>query len=63
LRQYEVDFGDSSTPQITAAPAKLIDPILGVGDAWAVIHAADEKWSGGVGPWASLYPDDEDVRR
>jgi hypothetical protein len=53
-RRYEVDFGDGSAPQITTTPVTLIDPILGVGDAWAVIGAADEGWTGGIGQWASL---------
>jgi hypothetical protein len=61
LRQYEVDLGDDSPRQVTAAPVKLIEPILGVGDAWAVIGAADERWSGGVGAWASLYADEQDA--
>ena len=51
--RYEVDFGDGSA-EITTTPETLIDPILGVGDARALIGAADESWTGGIGPWASL---------
>jgi hypothetical protein len=35
-----------------------IDPYLGVGDAHAVVKAADRAWQGGTGPWESLYPGD-----
>jgi hypothetical protein len=39
---------------MTTTPVTLIEPILGVREAWAVIGAADEGWTGGIGPWASL---------
>ena len=59
--RYEVDFGDGSGPELTTTPETLIDPILGVGNARALIGAADERWAGGIGPWASLNPAGEDA--
>ena len=32
----------------------MIDPYLGVGDAWAVVRAADAAWDGTSGDWVSL---------
>jgi hypothetical protein len=32
----------------------VIDPYIGVGDAWALVHAADEAWDGEVGDWVSM---------
>ena len=52
-RRYEVDFGDGSAPRMTTTPVTLIEPILEAGAAGAVIAAADEGWTGGIGPWAS----------
>jgi len=51
-----VDDGLEPTwSRITSTPVTLIDPYLGVGDAWSVIKAADAAWTGGVGAWTSLY--------
>ncbi|MDZ7734272.1 MAG: hypothetical protein U5R31_15405 [Acidimicrobiia bacterium] len=35
----------------------VIENDLGVGDAWALIHAADMAWDGQRGEWVSLYAD------
>ena len=52
--RYEVDFGDGSALLVTTTPLELIGSILGVEDAQALIGAANERWTGGVGPWASV---------
>jgi hypothetical protein len=58
--QYEVELisDGKSEPvwrRVTRAPVTLIDPKLGVGDAWALVHAADDAWDGEVGEWVSLF--------
>jgi hypothetical protein len=58
--KYEVELtqGDdyrSEWSRVTRTPVTLIDPILGVGDAWALVHAANEAWDGHVGAWVSLF--------
>jgi hypothetical protein len=58
-RRYELEVMMSTGERlrrVTSAPLTYLDPHLGVGDAWAVIHAADAKWSGDVGDWVTLAP-------
>lgn len=40
---------------ITSAPMTKLDPWLGVGDAWALVHSADRAWDGQVGEWVTLF--------
>jgi len=59
-RVYEVEFTPKghTEPQwrrVTRTPVTLIDPYLGVGDAWALVHAADEAWDRQAGAWVSLF--------
>jgi hypothetical protein len=57
-RRYEVEFVDpDGRPQwsrVTRTPVTLIDRYLGVGDAWAVVKAADDAWTSGNGDWVNL---------
>jgi hypothetical protein len=57
-RRYEVEIVEAgeSTPrrEITTTPVTLIDKYIGVGDAWSVVHAADDAWDGRSGEWVSL---------
>jgi hypothetical protein len=41
---------------ITSRPIRAIDPILGVGDAWSVINAADRAWEQTPGEWIVFPP-------
>jgi hypothetical protein len=59
-RAYEVEFTELNAvvptwTRVTRKPVTLIDPYLGVGDAWAVVKAADRAWDGQRGKWASLF--------
>jgi hypothetical protein len=61
-RGYEVEFiatGDTSPTwsRVTRSPVTLIDPYLGVGDAWALVDKADNAWAGEVGEWVTLVWD------
>lgn len=57
---YEVEFPSSTeggvpSRKVTTTPVTRVDKFLGVGDAWALVHAADEAWDGESGTWVSLY--------
>jgi hypothetical protein len=36
-------------------PVGLIRDLVGFGDAHAIVQAADESWTGGVGKWRGLF--------
>ena len=42
----------------TEDPMAVLEPALGVGDAWAVIRAADGAWNGMTGAWVTLSAGD-----
>lgn len=57
--KYEVEYcpvteSDGWTT-ITAYPVFDIEKIVGTGDAWALIKAADTAWDGSQGDWAIIY--------
>jgi hypothetical protein len=57
-RLYEVEIArmGEATPiaKTTRTPVTLVDRYLGVGDAWALVHAADARWDGREGAWVTL---------
>lgn len=55
-RRYEVEFreDDDWKRRVTRTPVTLLDEQLGVGDAWALVHAADETWENGDRSWVTL---------
>jgi hypothetical protein len=58
-RRYQVEFVESGTGEArwrkeTTTPVTMIDPYIGVGEAWALVHAADKAWDEGSSEWASL---------
>ena len=62
-RRYEVEFtpAGATSPEWTREtddPQPIIEPYFGLGDAHALIDAADRSWDGGVGTWQTLYPGD-----
>ncbi len=59
-RRYEVEFtsaDEAPVRRVTSTPVTLIDQHVGVGDAWALVHAADDAWDGEAGEWVSLGGD------
>jgi len=40
---------------VSSTPVRIIEPVLGTGDAWSIVRAADEQWDGRAGRWVSLY--------
>ncbi len=62
-RLYEVELtAPDGEVELTStrSPLTILEPTMGVGDAWAVIHAADRAWDGSTGKWAGLYTDDNE---
>ena len=58
-RLYEVDFGGGTygkgtSRQVSRTPVTVLDKVVGVGDAWALVRAADEAWDGATGGWVAL---------
>ena len=58
-RRYEVEFVERTTGAAiwrleTSTPVTTIDREVGVGDAWALVHAADKAWDEGSPRWISL---------
>lgn len=56
-RVYELEIpGDQGAERIvTRSPLSVLDPLLGVGDAWSLIDAANRAWDGERGEWVSLF--------
>lgn len=60
LRRYEVDLAPhgSAKPSahtLTGNPLAVLEPLLGVGDAWSFIKEADRQWAAGNRDWAVSY--------
>lgn len=58
-RRYEVEFVEPATGATrwrreATTPVTTIDQQVGVGEAWALVHAADKAWDEGSPRWISL---------
>ena len=56
-RVYEVETdpqGPSrpSRRRVTRTPVRILEPLLGTGDAWSFVDAADRAWAEGKTGWA-----------
>lgn len=54
---YEIEFSTSSRGNLrmrSTMPVFEMEQELGVGDAWALVHAADQAWDGHSGEWVDL---------
>lgn len=56
-RAYEVEipWGEGVECVVTRSPLSVLDPLLGVGDAWSLIDAANRAWDGQRGEWVALF--------
>lgn len=55
-RRYEVKVeGGRVLPLARADAHKLLWDRVGIGDAWALIEAADRAWKSGEDRWVSMY--------
>lgn len=56
--QYEVEYrppgADRGWHKLTAHPVFDLEQVIGTGDAWALIRAADEAWDGSTGQWVTV---------
>lgn len=65
-RVYEVEISPHGWPEgaqrhVTRSPNALLEPILGVGDAWSFVREADRQWANGKRDWAVEYEEDPQV--
>lgn len=56
-RRYEVEIATHGWPEtarihVTRVPNSVLEPILGVGDAWSFVKEADRQWAVGNRRWA-----------
>jgi hypothetical protein len=59
-RLYEVELDPTGEPErktrrTTRGPLSVIQPVLGVRDAWSFIDEADRQWDAGQRGWAVEY--------
>lgn len=59
--RYEVELvvGARRSVRRTRTPVTEIDEQLGVGDAWALVQAADDAWERGHRRWIGLPTTDD----
>jgi hypothetical protein len=43
----------------TSRPEELIAPYISGTDRYDIVRNASRRWTGGVGPWSSLFSADE----
>lgn len=65
-RLYEIELAPSGRSEaaerhVTRIPKALLEPILGVGDAWSFIQESDRQWVAGNHGWAVEF--DEEAGR
>lgn len=57
-RLYELELRQAgsavATHRTTRAPVSVLEPVLGVGDAWSLVLAADRRWSMGDRGWVEF---------
>lgn len=62
-RLYEVeialhDWPETARQHVTRAPNTVLEPILGVGDAWSFVKEADRQWAAGNRGWAVEFEEE-----
>ena len=55
VRTYEIELGATTTAVRRGTAVRRLERALGIGDAWAFIHAADRAWDVGDRSWAVEY--------
>lgn len=59
-RRYEVEVSGPEPSvvllrKITTGPVYTVEPYLGIGEAHALVDAANRHWRGGTGPWVTPF--------
>lgn len=62
-RRYEVEVAPRDWPanarrQVTGTPRAVLEPLLGVGDAWSFVEEADRQWDAGNRDWAVEFEEE-----
>lgn len=62
-RVYEVEIAPHGWPETakchrTKTPNAVLEPILGVGDAWSFVQEADRQWDAGNRGWAVEFEEE-----
>ena len=62
-RRYEVELAPHGWPenaqrQMTSTPKAVLEPLLGVGDAWSFVEEADRQWAAGNRGWAVEFEEE-----
>jgi len=55
LFEVELPTQEGTERMVTRSPLSILDPRIGVGDAWSLIDAANRAWDGEHGEWVALY--------
>jgi hypothetical protein len=55
VRMYEVEVEGHRERQRRGVAVRRLEKVLGIGDAWSFIDAADRSWSEGSRSWAVEY--------
>ena len=62
-RLYEIELaahgrGQSGGRYVTRTSKAMLEPILGVGDAWSFVDEADRQWDAGGRGWAVEFEEE-----
>jgi hypothetical protein len=62
-RLYEIELAahgrrQSGGRHVTRTPKAVLEPILGVGDAWSFVEEADRQWDAGRRGWAVEFEEE-----
>lgn len=60
--QISLGDDDSTITEVTSTPVTRLDKYLGVGDAWALIRAADRAWDVTEGKWVTLLGGNQETK-
>lgn len=63
LRSYEIELSPHGWPDLTERhitwnPTAVLEPLLGIGDAWTFVHEADRHWGNGKCGWAVEFEEE-----
>jgi hypothetical protein len=62
-RVYEIELAPHGWPDMaklhtTRVPNSILEPLLGVGDAWSFVREADRQWESGNQGWAVEFEEE-----
>ena len=65
-RRYEIELAphgwpESARRQLTNRPNAVLEPLIGMGDAWSFIQEADRQWAAGHQGWAVEFEEEPGI--